>query len=123
MKTKILLVEDDQMIRELYVSEFTSAGYEVAACTTGEEALKQLREGHFDIMLLDIMMPGINGLEVLKAIKEDGRFEALKVILLTNLGSEMVIKQGFELGAVGYLIKSSYNPDQIVQEVRKIIGV
>ena len=121
MNKKILLVEDDEMIRELYSNEFIQAGFDVSSCSTGEKGLELLEDNQYDIMLLDIMIPGLNGLEVLKAIRKNHKTKDLKVALLTNLGSEKVITQGFELGAVGYLIKSSYNPDQLVQEVRKLI--
>jgi len=118
MKKKILLIEDDELIREMYEGELKKAGFEVSAVTTGEEGLKTLEQETFDLILLDIMLPGINGLEILKQLKQNPKMRNLKVVLLTNLGQETVIKQGFELGATGYLIKAAYNPDQIVQEVK-----
>ncbi len=122
MNKKILLIEDDDFIREMYESELIKNGFEVSACPNGEKGLEVLKMGQFDLVLLDIMLPGINGLEVLKQIKQNPKTKELKVILLTNLGHETVIKQGFELGAISYLIKSAYNPDQIINEVKGFIA-
>ena len=117
MDKKILLIEDDLLIQEMYKSELVRAGYQVVAFATGEDGIKELENTQFDLILLDIMLPGINGLEVLKLIKQNPKNKDLKVVLLTNLGNDDVIKKGFDLGAIGYLIKSAYNPDQVVSEV------
>lgn len=122
MKQKILLIEDDELIRQMYTSELIKAGFEVVDFTTAEEGLQALQQNQFDLILLDIMLPGINGLEFLKQIKQNPQTKELKVVLLTNLGQETIIKQGFGLGATGYLIKAAYNPDQIVQEVKSFIA-
>lgn len=121
MKNKILLVEDDTFIRDIYQSELTKNGFEVTAFASGEEALQTLEQKEFDLALLDIMLPGINGIDVLKRIKQNPKTQNLQVVMLTNLGQETVVKEGLDTGAVGYLIKASYNPDQLVQEVRKIL--
>lgn len=120
-KKRILVIEDDTFIREMYQSELERAGFEVFAAATGEEGLKILPQNKLDLVLLDILLPGINGLEVLKQIKQNPQNQNLKVVLLTNLGQEATIKEGFKIGAIGYLIKAAYNPDQIVQEVKNFI--
>lgn len=122
MNNKILLVEDDSFIREMYQDELKKNGFEVAAYASGEEGLKALEQNQFDLILLDIMLPGINGLETLKQIKINPKTNNLKVVILTNLGQETIIKESFDIGAIGYLIKSAYNPDQIIQEVKKFIA-
>lgn len=121
MKNKILLIEDDDFIRMMYQEELTKSGFDVLVCISAEDGLKVLEQGVFDIVLLDIMLPGMNGLEALKQIRQNPKTKNLKVVLLTNLGQETVIKQGFEMGAVGFLIKSAYNPDQIIKEVKIFI--
>ena len=118
---KILLVEDEEMIRELYARQLSKAGFFVKAVETGEEGLKALQEDTFELLLLDIMLPGINGLQMLREFKLKNPQNKMITILLTNLGQESVIKEGFELGANAYLIKTSYTPDQIVQEVRNTL--
>ncbi len=121
MEKKILLIEDDFLIREMYESELIRAGYKVTACSSGEDGIKALPKDHFDLALLDIMLPGINGLEVLKQIKQNPQTKDIRVVLLTNLGYEAAIKKGFDLGAVGYLIKSAYTPDQVIKEIKSFI--
>lgn len=119
---KILLIEDDEFIREMYHDELESAGFKVSAFGTGKECFQALSQEHFDLVLLDIMLPDTNGLEILKQIKSSEQTKNLKVVILTNLGQENIIKEGFQLGAAGYLIKVSYNPDQMVEEVKKFVS-
>ncbi len=119
---KILLVEDEQLIRDLYTRELAKAGYAVKAASSAEEGLIELTKEMFDMLLLDIMLPGMNGLEMLKEYKSKNPQTAMIVVLLTNLGQDSIIKEGFELGAQGYLIKGAYTPTQIIQEVRSAFG-
>ncbi len=119
---KILLVEDEALIRELYTRQLTKAGFMVKPAATGEEAVQILKTDSFDVILLDIMLPGINGLQVLREYKLAQPNTPTVVVLLTNLGQESIIKEGFDLGAQAYLIKTSYTPDQIVAEVQSIIA-
>ncbi len=114
---KILLVEDEDFIRDLYVRELTKAGYQVKSSPDGTSGLNTLMSENFDLLLLDIMLPGLNGLQVLREFRTKNPGSKTIVILLTNLGQEAVIKEGFELGAQAYLIKGSYTPDQVVNEV------
>ncbi|MDO8619258.1 MAG: response regulator [Candidatus Daviesbacteria bacterium] len=118
---KVLLVEDEPSIRDLYSRQLTKAGHEVIAVEDGTKGLEQLKTAQFDILLLDIMLPGLNGLQVLKEFKTINPQSPTKVILLTNLGQDSVIKEGFDLGANAYLIKASYTPDQVVTEVQNIL--
>lgn len=117
----ILIVEDDQFIRDIYTDEFIKNGFQVDSVGTGKEGLDKLSQNKYDLLLLDIMLPDTNGLEILKQVKQNPATKSLKTILLTNLGQDAVIKQGFELGADKYLIKMSYNPDQIVSEVKMFL--
>ncbi len=119
---KILLVEDEQLIRDLYQRELTKNGFLITAVPTAEEGLVELSKQQFDMLLLDIMLPGMNGLQMLREFKTKNTNSQMIVILLTNLGQESVIKEGFELGAQAYLIKGAYTPDQIVQEIRGVFG-
>lgn len=119
---KILLVEDEDLLRELYKRQLDLSGISTDAFGNGKGALESLSRNQYSLVLLDIMLPDTNGLDILKQIKQDPRLKALPVILLTNLGQESIIKQGFDLGAEGYLIKASYTPDQIVEEVKNILS-
>lgn len=123
LNKKILLVEDEDFIRELYTRQLTKAGLSIKSVPNGQAALELLKAEQFDLMLLDIMLPGINGLQVLREFKTKNPTSPMITILLTNLGQEAVIKEGFELGAQAYLIKSSYTPDQVVNEVKSTLGL
>lgn len=118
---KILLVEDEDFIRDLYVRQLTKAGFQVKSTVDGQSGLNMLKSEPFDLLLLDIMLPGMNGLQVLREFKTQNPNSKMITILLTNLGQEAVIKEGFELGAQAYLIKASYTPDQVVIEVQNAL--
>ena|SRR3990167_11381664 len=119
---KILLVEDEVFIRDLYVRQLTKASFQVKTASDGQTAINLLKSEVFDLLLLDIMLPGMNGLQVLREFKTQNPNSKMITILLTNLGQEAVIKEGFELGAQAYLIKASYTPDQVVNEVKNALG-
>jgi len=116
----ILIVEDEKDILELYTTILTGAGYNVIFAIDGEEGLIKAKTEEWDIMLLDIMLPRIDGLGVLQAIKENLDTSNKKIILLTNLGRESLITKGFEQGADAYLMKSELNPDQLLKEIKKV---
>lgn len=119
---KVLLVEDEQFIRDLYTRELTKGGFLVTPAADGQQGLNQLKISSFDLLLLDIMLPGINGLQLLREFKTRNPDSSMITILLTNLGQEAVIKEGFELGAQAYLIKASYTPEQVVNEVKSVLS-
>lgn len=119
---RILIIEDDQFLREFYQDLLTEEGYSVEVAADGEIAVNKLLEGGFDLVLLDIMLPKKDGLSVLKDLKLQTPKKINKaVVVLTNLGQESLIKQCFDLGASGYLIKSALNPDQILSEIKSYI--
>ncbi|MEK7610955.1 MAG: response regulator [Patescibacteria group bacterium] len=120
-KKRLLIIEDDQDLRELYVEVLRDEGFEVAEAADGQVGLEKAKAGNYDLLLLDIMLPKIDGLQILKAVKESSDLSKIPVVMLTNLGRESIIKEGFTLGADGYIIKSEYTPDQVVAEVRKFL--
>lgn len=116
---KILVVEDDQFLRDLYSELLTEEGYSVELASDGEEGYHKANGGGFDLVLLDIMLPKIDGLEVLRRLKANPpKVNNGPVVLLTNLGQDAIIKEGFSLGATGYIIKSAMTPDQVLTEVK-----
>ncbi len=115
---KILIVEDDQFLREFYQELLADQGYLVDVAPDGELALQKIRSQDYNLVLLDIMMPKKDGIGVLSDLKVQGPHSTnLTIVMLTNLGQDTVIKQCFEMGASGYLIKSALNPDQVLAEV------
>ena len=121
-KIKILLVEDDPLIVHLYEEVFKRAGYQLETAFDGEAGLKKMAESKPDLVLSDIMMPKMNGLELLQKIKGDPNLKNIPVVLLTNLGKEGDTKRGIELGAVTYLVKSQYTPKEVVKKVEELIS-
>jgi len=118
---KVLVVEDEQSIRSVYVEYLKMEGFEVAEAKDGEDALVKAKDFDFDVILLDIMLPKIDGLEVLKAIKKVEKLKDKPVILLTALGRDSLITKGFELGADGYLIKDQATPELVKKEIMKLV--
>ncbi len=119
---KVLIVEDEAFIADLYARELTKAGFQVQTANDGTTGLTYLDQEPYDLMLLDIMLPGINGLQVLKEWKMKNLITNMPILLLTNLGQDEVIKEAFNLGASGYLIKAAYTPQQIVTEVQNALA-
>ena len=118
---RVLIVEDDFFIRDLYTRELNREDFEVLTAEDGAEGLLKATEEKPDLILLDIMLPKMSGLNVLKKIKEKEEVKDIPVVLLTNLGQDNIIREGFTLGAVGYLIKAAYTPTQITEEVKKFL--
>lgn len=112
-------MEDDYFIRDIYTRMFISAGYAIDSAADGQEGWTKARSGGHDLILLDIMLPKMTGIGVLRKIREEGSpVKATPVLLITNLGQEEIIKEAFTIGADGYLIKSHLKPQDVVAEVQ-----
>lgn len=120
-KIRILLVEDDTFLVEMYTTKFDLEGFEVMAAEDGKKGLEMAKKEKPDIILLDILMPKMDGFEVLDALKKDKEMSGIPVVLLTNLGQKDDVKKGFEKGAVGYLIKAHFMPSEVVDKIKKIL--
>ncbi|OGY29073.1 MAG: hypothetical protein A3F35_02025 [Candidatus Woykebacteria bacterium RIFCSPHIGHO2_12_FULL_45_10] len=118
---KILLVEDDNFIRELYQRELEKAGYKVSTAVNGKLALEVARSEKFDLILLDIMIPEIDGFKVLETLKGESKTRNTDVIILSNLGQDDLLNKALKIGARAYILKSSTVPSQVLQEVRSIL--
>jgi len=114
---KILLVDDDEVFSQLYASVFTSAGYKCIVAEHGLEALDAAKEEQPDLILLDIMMPDINGFEVLKRLKKDPATSQIPVWMLSNLAEQIDRETAANLGAVDYLVKSAHTPKQVCEKI------
>ena len=118
---KILLVEDDPFLIDIYTTKLKEDGFTVSVAIDGEECIKKIQEEMPDIVLLDIVLPGFDGWEILRKIKKDDRFKDVKVVILSNLGQKGEVEKGLELGATRYLIKAHYAPTEVVEEIKKIL--
>ena len=121
MAKTILIVEDDKFLRELIVRKLTKEGYNVSEAIDGEEGLKKIKEEKPDLILLDLILPSIDGFEVLAKIKKDEALAKIPVVILSNLGQAEEIEKGFRLGAVDYLVKAHFTPGEIIEKIKKFI--
>lgn len=123
-RKKVLIVEDDIVLIEMYKEKLKIEGYRVATASDGKKAINRIKDGA-DLILLDILMPGLNGFEVLKKIKADKETGKIPVIVLTNIGGESVDKDkdmAMSLGATDYLVKALNTPESVVDKINSILG-
>lgn len=122
-KKKILLVEDDQFTRELYEEVLRDAGFDVNSAVDGLDGLSKIKAGGYDLILLDVMMPKMDGLDVLRSlVNEPPKVQNGPVVLLTNLTNDPVIDTAYGLNAKGHLVKSDITPGELVEHVKKYTG-
>src|SRR5882724_6042758 len=117
---KVLIVEDDPLMSRMYQKIFKFEGYEVESAGDGEEGLVKIKAGSPTIILLDIMMPKMNGLQVLEKLKADPATKAIPVIMLTNLAGQQDADKALSMGAIKYIVKSEYEPKQVTNMVKEI---
>lgn len=123
-KKRVLIVEDDQFLREFYQELLESEGMLVEPAAEGESAVNKIHEGGYDLILLDIMLPKKDGLQILKETKANPPVKPNgPIVVLTNIGQDAIIKNCFEAGAAGYMIKSALNPDQVLQEIHNYLQI
>ena len=115
---KILVVEDEKELLDLYVTLLQQEGYDVDNAADGELALSKASNNTYDLILLDIILPKMDGLQVLDNLKKTGKLPKGKVVLLTNLGQDLVVAKALEFNVRGYIVKSDYTPEQLLNEVK-----
>lgn len=120
--SKIVIVEDDPLMKRMYQKAFGFEGYEVAIAGDGMEGLDVIRAQKPTIVLLDVMMPKMNGLEVLEKLKADPETKGIPVIMLTNLAGERDAEAAIMKGAVKYIVKSEHDPQEVVGMVKEILA-
>jgi len=119
----ILLVEDDPFLIDIYTVKFKERGFSIDVAKNGDECFSKLEEGNPDLVLLDIVLPKLDGWEILRKLKNDGKLKGLKIVILSNLGQSQKgeVEKGMKLGAAKYLIKAHYTPTEVAEEVEKIL--
>lgn len=118
---KILLVDDDAFLRDMYATKFTELKFDIDVAETAENALAKLREKKYDAVLLDMIMPGMSGVDLLKQIKEEKIGGDPICVMLTNQSEMMDKEAALRAGAVGYIVKAELIPSEVVEEVLKYI--
>jgi CheY-like chemotaxis protein len=119
--SRILIVEDDPLMSRMYQKIFTFEKYEVELAGDGEEGLEKAKKVDPTIILLDVMMPKMNGMQVLEKLKLDPSTKSIPVVMLTNLAGQQDAEDALSKGAVKYIIKSEYEPKQVAAMVKEIL--
>jgi two-component system, OmpR family, phosphate regulon response regulator PhoB len=120
-KTKIAIIEDDIAIVQMYRTKFELEGYEVETAGDGASGLKLIQDTKPDIVLLDLMMPGMGGVDMLTNLKKDPATKDIKVIVLTNMGDTETANRVFKLGATDFIVKAEMTPKQVSEKVKKVL--
>lgn len=122
MAKKILLVDDDVYIRDLYTEVLKDENYDVAIAADGQEAVQMVAQNSFDLILLDVMLPKMDGIQVLSRIKQNEKYKNVPVVMLTNFGQKDLVKQAVSMGSSDYLLKYNITPGEMTQKVRQILN-
>ena len=122
MSATILLAEDDRILRKAGEATLKKKGYTVIAAVDGEDALAKAREHKPDLILLDVIMPKLQGFEVLASLKQDSSTPDIPVIMLSNLQEESDIRKAADAGALGYLVKSNVQLDTLTAKVAEVLN-
>ena len=125
LNINVLLVEDDSFLREIIFKKLSKEGFSIIEATDGEQALQNLEKAKIDIILLDIILPAIDGFAVLEQIRshKDKTISKTPIIMLSNLGQKNDIDKALDLGANGYLIKAHFTTDEIVDKIKKELKI
>jgi len=124
----LLVAEDDPFLSDIYNTKLKQAGFDIDLAMTGEDCLRKLNENQYDLMVLDIVLPQVDGWEILERVKEmreqgtNPKVNDLKIIILSNLGQKEEIKKGLDLGATGFMIKAHFTPSEVANEINKILN-
>jgi CheY-like chemotaxis protein len=119
-KKKILIVEDDNFVAEVYFTKLSEMGYESLLAQNGREGIEILKKNKIDLILLDILMPIMDGMEMLNEVKKDEKLKSIPVILLTNVGEKDSIQKVREMGVKNYLIKSHFTPAEVIEKIEEV---
>lgn len=122
-KIHVLIVEDDQFLRELSTKKLKKEGFQVELAIDGDEGWAKIQSMKPDVVLLDIILPGIDGFEILTRVRgsEDLTVREVPLILLSNLGQESDVAKGERLGADDYLIKANFTIDEIIEKIKSVL--
>ncbi len=121
------MAEDDPFLSDIYNTKLKQAGFDVELAMTGEDCVQKLAGGAYDLMVLDIVLPQLDGWEILGRVKEmrakdpAGQINRMKIIILSNLGQKEEIKKGLDLGADGFMIKAHFTPSEVAEEIEKAL--
>ncbi len=119
---KILIIEDDPFLNEVYAAKFSQSGFQTEVALDGKKGMEKIKADKPDLIILDIVLPKMDGFELLKKVKEDSKLKEIPIVLLTNLGQKNEVEKGLALGADDYIIKAHFTPTAIVAKVKEILN-
>lgn len=119
---KVVLVEDDQFLNKVYGVKFYGQGFEVAYLTNGKDIVETVKREKADLVVMDLMMPGVDGFQALRELKGDMQTKNIPVLVLSNLSGDEDIKTVMSLGAAKFLVKSQVDINEVVEEVKTLLG-
>ncbi len=122
MSKKILIIEDDTFLQGLVATKLTKEGYEISTASNGEEAVRVANEKSPDIILLDLVLPNMDGFEVLEKIRKTELLAKTPVIVFSNLAEEKDMAKALELGASQYMVKSNFTLDELAEKIREVLA-
>jgi len=120
-KDTLLLIEDDPLLIDIYSTKFKEVGFKVEVADSGEKALVLLKKASPSVIVMDIVLPHVDGWELLVFAQKQKNLRHTKIVVLSNLGQKEEIEKGISLGATRYLIKAHYTPSQVVEEVKELL--
>ncbi|MCH7604698.1 response regulator [Patescibacteria group bacterium] len=119
---KILFIEDEESLQKTITDTLAKEEFEIVSALDGESGFRLAREEHPDLILLDLRLPGMGGIEVLEKLKKDEDTKDIPVIILTNVEEMREIQQAIDLGATTYLVKINYKLEEVVEKIKKALG-
>jgi len=122
MPKTILLVEDEEILITILQKKLVSSGYEVVVARDGEAGLEEMKKRMPDLVLLDIIMPKIDGFEIMERMQKDDNLKKIPIFIISNSGQPVELDRARQLGAKGWLVKTDFDPQEVIDEVIKLIG-
>ncbi len=117
---KILIVDDDPLIADMYTLKLKEVGFDVEVAADGRAGLEKIKAGGYDLVLLDVVLPMLDGFEILQAVQREGK-PLPPIVLLTNLGQKEDVDRGMALGAADYIMKAHFTPTEVVAKVKAVL--
>jgi two-component system, chemotaxis family, chemotaxis protein CheY len=118
---RILIIEDEIILRNLLEKKFKQEGYEVTVAVDGEDGIEKMRENKPDLIVLDIIMPRLDGFGVMEKMKEDDNLKDIYIMIVSNSGQPVELDRARRLGARDWLIKTDFDPQEVISKVSKIL--
>lgn len=122
MAQKILIIEDEDIMRNLLSKKLKGAGYQVSTAKDGQEGMDLLEKEKFDLVLSDIIMPKLGGLEVMERMNQDPGLKNIPIIVVSNSGQPVELDQARRFGAKDWLVKTEFDPQEVIVKIKKILG-